>query len=126
MPPRYTLKIVTDFAASHALRGYPGDCQRLHGHNWKVEVEIYAAKLDELGMVVDFKELKHETKQIVHQLDHHYLNEIPPFDQINPTAENMAAYIYQELAKRLSQPHISIEAITLWETERASVRYSED
>jgi 6-pyruvoyltetrahydropterin/6-carboxytetrahydropterin synthase len=126
MPPRYTLKIITDFAASHSLRDYPGDCQRLHGHNWKVEVEISAGQLDALGMVLDFKALKSDTQQIVKELDHHYLNEIPPFDQINPTAENIAAFIYTELAERLSQPHISIEAITLWETERASVRYTED
>lgn len=126
MSPRYTLKIITDFAASHLLRDYPGDCCRLHGHNWKVEVEVSSDQLDELGMVIDFKVIKYETQQIIQQLDHRYLNEIPPFDRINPTAENMAAFIYRGLTERLSQPHISIEAITLWETERASVRYSED
>ncbi len=126
MPPRYTLKIVTDFAAAHSLRNYPGDCSRLHGHNWKVEAEVVASKLNEVGMGIDFKAIKTETKIIVDQLDHHYLNEIPPFDEINPTAENIAAFIYQRLSKKLNGETLRVNAITLWETERACVRYSED
>lgn len=126
MPPRYTLKIVTDFAAAHSLRNYPGDCSRLHGHNWKIEAEVVATKLDRLGIGIDFKTIKKETNALAERLDHRYLNEIPPFDEINPTAENIAAYLYQELSQKLDNETLRVGAITVWETERACVRYSED
>ncbi len=126
MAARYTLKIVTDFAAAHSLRDYPGDCRKLHGHNWKVEVEAIASELNELGMAIDFKLLKQLTKKVTDELDHRYLNEIAPFDTINPTAENLAAYIYCRLGEELHEPHVRIHAVTLWETERACVRYTEE
>ncbi len=126
MSPRYTLKVVSDFAAAHALRDYPGDCRKLHGHNWKVEVEASASELDELGMAIDFKEIKRHTKKVTDELDHQYLNDIPPFDTVNPTAENMAAYIYRRLGEELNNPRVRISAVTLWETERACVRYTEE
>ncbi|MGM0594393.1 MAG: 6-carboxytetrahydropterin synthase QueD [Pseudomonadota bacterium] len=126
MTARYTLKVVSDFASAHSLRNYPGDCRRLHGHNWKVEVEAFATELNEQGMAVDFKVIKQLAKKVTDELDHRYLNEIPPFDSINPTAENLAAYIYRRLAEELSEPHVQIHAVTLWETERACVRYTEE
>ncbi len=126
MSPRYTLKVVSDFAAAHSLRDYPGDCRKLHGHNWKVEVEASASELDELGMAIDFKAIKRHTKVVTDELDHRYLNEIPPFDELNPTAENMAAYIYRRLSDELNDPRVRISAVTLWETERACVRYTEE
>ncbi len=125
MPAIYTMKIVTDFAAAHLLRGYQGPCSRMHGHNWRVEIEVFANALDELGMGMDFKIIKHHTRQIIERLDHRNLNEIPPFDERNPTAENIAAYLYQELSRRLDNERVQVAAVTLWETERASVRYSE-
>jgi 6-pyruvoyltetrahydropterin/6-carboxytetrahydropterin synthase len=126
MPAKYTLKVVTDFAAAHALRDYDGECSRLHGHNWKVEVEVIATALNEAGMGIDFKEIKIQTKEILSRLDHRYLNEIKPFDAVNPTAENIAAYLYRRLAENLNGPRTRIGAVTLWETERACVRYTED
>lgn len=126
MTARYTLKIVTEFAAAHSLRNYPGDCHRLHGHNWKVEVEAVASELDELGMAIDFKVIKQLAKKVTDELDHRFLNEIPPFDAINPTAENLAAYIYRRLTEELNEPRVRIHAVTLWETERACVRYTEE
>lgn len=126
MAARYTLKVVTDFAAAHLLRDYPGECSRLHGHNWKVEVEVIATALDEVGMGLDFKAIKRATKEVIAALDHHHLNEIPPFDKINPTAENIAAYIHAELSRVLDGAHARVGAVTLWETERACVRYSEE
>ncbi len=125
MPATYTMRIITDFAAAHRLRGYQGACARLHGHNWKVEVEVTANALDELGMGVDFKVIKQHTRQIIERLDHRNLNEIPPFDERNPTAENIAGYLYKELSQRLDDDRVRVTAVTLWETERASVRYSE-
>lgn len=121
----YTLKIVTDFASAHTLRDYPGACSRLHGHNWKVEVEVVATQLDSVGMGVDFKEIKKATRQVTDELDHYYLNDIPPFDRVNPTAENIASYIYQAISDRLNNERIKVKAVTLWETERACVRFEQ-
>lgn len=126
MTALYTLKVVSDFASAHSLRDYPGECRRLHGHNWKLEVEVSARELDRLGMAIDFKTVKSLAKKVTDELDHRYLNEIPPFDQINPTAENMAAYIYRRLVEELNEPRVKVSAVTLWETERACVRYTEE
>lgn len=126
MAGKYTLKIVTDFASAHTLRGYPGACARMHGHNWKVEVEVQATKLDELGMGVDFKVIKTATRELAAGLDHRYLNELEPFMELNPTAENIAAYFHRELSATLNKPHLTVSAVTLWETERACVRYVEE
>jgi 6-pyruvoyltetrahydropterin/6-carboxytetrahydropterin synthase len=120
------MKIVTDFAAAHSLRHYDGDCARLHGHNWKIEVEVTANALDRVGMGVDFKVIKQHTKQLLNGLDHYNLNDLPPFDRINPTAENIAGFIYSELSKRINDERARVSSVTVWETERACVRYSED
>jgi 6-pyruvoyltetrahydropterin/6-carboxytetrahydropterin synthase len=123
---RYNLKIIADFASAHTLRGYPGACARMHGHNWKVEVEVVALRLDEVGMGLDFKIIKQATRQIAERLDHRYLNDLEPFARVNPTAENIAAYFHQELSAQLNSPAVRVHAVTLWETERACVRYVED
>src|SRR3569623_1251956 len=126
MPPRYTLKVVTDFAAAHLLRDYPGECSRLHGHNWKVEVEVIATALDDVGMGLDIKAINAAAKEIIATLDHHHLNDIPPIDKITPTAENIAALLYAEMAGVLNGARTRVGAGTVWETERACVRYSEE
>ena len=126
MTAKYSLKIVTDFAAAHLLRDYAGVCNQLHGHNWKVEVEVTSTTLDQVGMGVDFKVLKEATRAELALLDHRHLNEVAPFDTINPTAENIAAYLFQRLGERLNGATNRVSAITLWETERACVRYTED
>ena len=122
----YTLKIITDFASAHTLRDYPGACARMHGHNWKVEVEVTASELDAIGMGIDFRVIKQAARDIAERLDHRYLNDLEPFVQINPTAENIAAYFHQELSAQLNNDSIRVHAVTLWETERACVRYVED
>lgn len=125
MSGQFILRVVSDFAAAHNLREYPGDCQRLHGHNWKVEVEVAANELDDIGMVVDFKKIKQATKEVTDRLDHCHLNELEPFNRINPTAENIARTIFTELSTKVNGEQAHIEAVTVWETERASARYSE-
>ena len=125
MTAQYTLKILTDFASAHTLQNYPGACSRMHGHNWKLEVEVVAQQLDEIGMAVDFKVIRQAAKTIAAQLDHRYLNDLAPFKDINPTAENIAAYFYQALSAMLNSDHVRVEAITLWETDRACVKYRE-
>ena len=122
----YTLKILADFASAHTLRDYPGDCSRMHGHNWKIEVEVIASELNTHGMGMDFKTIKVATRKLAKTLDHRYLNDIPPFDTVNPTAENIAQYFYQNLSKTLNIDTAKISGVTLWETDRACVRYSED
>lgn len=126
MPDKYTLKIETDFASAHTLRDYPGDCSRLHGHNWKVEAEVEATRLDTTGMGIDFREIKRAAREIAARLDHQYLNDVEPFTRINPTAENLAAYFFDELSKALNRDHVRVSAVTLWETPRACVRYTRD
>jgi len=126
MAVSYQLKVVTEFASAHTLRGYPGACSRMHGHNWKVELEAIATSLDEVGMGVDFKKMKNAANEVGDEMDHRYLNDLEPFTEINPTAENIAAYMYREISKRLNSESITVSAVTLWETDRACVRYSEE
>ncbi len=97
----------------------------MHGHNWKVEAEVEASQLDDVGMAIDFKTIRQQVRELTDVLDHRYLNEIKPFDKINPTAENIAAFIFQGLSEALNNDYIRVKALTLWETERACVRYTD-
>ncbi len=126
MSSHYTLKIVTDFAAAHWLRDYPGICNQLHGHNWKIEVQVSATALDSVGMGVDFGDMKQATRSVIEGLDHRNLNDLEAFKEINPTAENIAAYLYREISRRLNRAHARVSAVTVWETERACVTYTEE
>jgi len=97
----YELTILSDFAAAHNLRGYEGECENLHGHNWKVEVMVTSKELNKIGLAVDFRVLKKMLEGILEKLDHKYLNEILPFDKENPSSENIARYIFNQFKKRL-------------------------
>ena len=125
MQSRYLLKVSTGFAAAHSLRDYPGDCSRLHGHNWKVDVEVEATALNGVGMGVDFKVIKQAARDLAATLDHRNLNDIPPFDRINPTAENIAAFFHRGLSEVLNTDTVRVMAVMLWETDSAGVRYRE-
>jgi 6-pyruvoyltetrahydropterin/6-carboxytetrahydropterin synthase len=98
----------------------------MHGHNWRVEVEVAARALDPIGMGLDFKAIRAAAKEVVAELDHRYLNDIPPFDRDNPTAENIAAHLYRRIGERLDDDRVKVAAVTLWETDRACVRYTEE
>jgi 6-pyruvoyltetrahydropterin/6-carboxytetrahydropterin synthase len=126
MAASYLLKVVTEFASAHTLRDYPGACSRMHGHNWKLELEVVASALDDVGMGIDFKQMKAAANEVGERLDHRYLNELEQFTEINPTAENIAAYMYREIAAILNSDTVRVKAVTLWETDRACVRYSEE
>ena len=121
----FVLKIVTDFASAHSLRDYPGDCSRLHGHNWQVEVMVSSQVLDESGIAIDFREIKKQTKAGVKRLDHQYLNEIKPFDVLNPTAENIAKYLFDEITILVNDENVKVKEVLIWETPRSAVTYSE-
>lgn len=126
MAALYTLKIRTEIAASHIIEGHSGKCARLHGHNWKIDVEVQTRQLDTLGMGMDFSDLKTETRAVTEPLDHRHLNDLPGFAGVNPTAENVAAYVYREVAARINRDGIRVSRVTIWETDRASVAYCED
>tara|TARA_B100001287_G_scaffold70573_1_gene58228 strand:+ start:269 stop:622 length:354 start_codon:yes stop_codon:yes gene_type:complete len=114
-----------EFSSAHILNGHKGQCKQMHGHNWKVEVEVCGNKLDNIGMVIDFKDIKKSTNNIVDELDHEFLNDLEPFKDKNPTAENIAKYIYGRLNDILSPQDVYVKSIKLWETDRSAVKYSE-
>ncbi len=122
----FELTIETHFCSAHNLRDYEGACERLHGHNWYVEVTVTAEKLDHRGISIDFKVLKKETSKVVDdRLDHRYLNEIEPFDKLNTTAENLAKYLYDELSAVINDGNLRVARVKVWETEKCSASYYE-
>ena len=123
MTKRFRLTTLLDFAAAHRLHGYDGDCAKLHGHNWKVEVQVVGDQLDDVGMVLDFKQIKRHAKAVIAELDHTYLNDHPWFQQRNPTAENLAVFLFERLSERINTDTYQVEAITVWENERNCVTY---
>jgi len=120
---RYELMIETHFAAAHSLRDYPGDCARLHGHNWRVELYVECETLDALGLAVDYKILKQELKAALKHWDHYNLNEIPPFTTLNPSSENVARVLYEEMSRRLDNARLRVCRVTIGETCTAKVTY---
>lgn len=122
----YRLKIYTHFAAAHNLINYDGDCENLHGHNWKVEVAVCARELDNSGLGIDFKILKKETKALLATLDHKYLNDLEPFVNASPSSENIARYLFCELEKTLNSDNITVDSVNVWESENACASYSRD
>ena len=120
---RFELMIETHFSAAHSLRGYPGDCARLHGHNWHVRLYVECEELDELGLGIDYKVLKKELKEALTPWDHYNLNDVPPFDVINPSSENVAAELYREMSGRLDNERLRVSRIEIAETCTARVTY---
>jgi 6-pyruvoyltetrahydropterin/6-carboxytetrahydropterin synthase len=117
----YKIKVEGDFSSAHNLRGYKGRCEELHGHNWRVEVSIEKARLDKVGMVEDFKVVKAKLFAVLDKLDHMYLNNIPYFRRVNPTSENIAKYIYDQIKKM----GLGVSSVTVWESEKSCATYYE-
>jgi 6-pyruvoyltetrahydropterin/6-carboxytetrahydropterin synthase len=117
----YKIKVEGNFSSAHNLRGYKGKCESLHGHNWKIEASVASDKVDDVGMVMDFTELKRDLFKILEKLDHKYLNSLTPFKKINPTSENIACYIYTELKKNIP----ATSSVTVWENVFSSATYEE-
>ena len=113
------------FAAGHALRNYKGKCENVHGHNFKVQVRLEGQKLDEAGLLVDFIDVKTSLRGVIERLDHQFLNEVPPFDVKNPSAENIAEYFYLELTKTLAAAPVPvrISEVRVWETDIQSASF---
>ena len=112
----YKLTIRTSFAAAHNLINYQGDCENLHGHNWKVDLTVLARELDKAGLGIDFKVLK---------LDHKYLNDNPAFSTVSPSSEHISRYLYQRISDRINSDVIKVDSVTVWESDNASACYYE-
>jgi 6-pyruvoyltetrahydropterin/6-carboxytetrahydropterin synthase len=124
----YEVTVEDSFAAGHYLRNYRGKCENPHGHNYKVRVTLRGAELDKAGLLLDFKDLKEMMKQVIDRLDHQMLNEIEPFTALNPSAENLARYFYDQASARLkslTQGRVAVSDVTIWETDSTTARYSE-
>lgn len=120
----FELIVETDFSSAHNLREYKGQCERLHGHNWKVQVVLKSEKLNTLGMVMDFRDVKIVVEDVINKFDHTYLNELPAFKVLNPTTENLSKVLYDELKNRLPVG-IAVSKVTTWESDRCGAVYYE-
>jgi len=119
----FEVSIDYSFAAGHALRNYKGKCENVHGHNYKVRVTVQGERLDSTGLLIDFVDLRQAVKVIVHRLDHQFLNDITPFDRVNPSAENIARYFSQELEPQVQQNGARLQSVTVWETDNSFATY---
>jgi len=121
----FELKVVADFAAAHQLRNFQGNCEKLHGHNWKVEVTLCGEKLNKAGLLMDFREIKDATDRVLKELDHSFLNDLPPFKHESPSSENIAAYLYEKLSNELNTGDRRVSKVTAWESDSACASYAE-
>jgi 6-pyruvoyltetrahydropterin/6-carboxytetrahydropterin synthase len=121
----FDLMIESQFAAAHQLRGYKGKCEDLHGHNWRVQVTVSSETLNDIGMAIDFHELKEISGEVILSLDHVFLNDVFPFTEINPSSENIARWIYDSIKKKLKKKGCNISSVTVWENETSSATYYE-
>ncbi len=122
----YQISVEQHFDASHFLRGYQGKCEALHGHRFRVVIKIKASRVDDIGIAYDFIELKQHLGDILVRFDHTCLNDLPPFDKINPSSENIAATIYNKLKPKLAGVPVSLSGVEVWESPQSGVTYSPD
>lgn len=118
----YSLSVKDHFDAAHMLHGYPGECAGLHGHTWDVEVTVEGAVLDDVGIVYDFKRLKEDLAAALSRFDHRCINEVTPFDSLNPTAENLARVLHDDLSARVGDG-VTVVEIVVWESPVARIAY---
>jgi 6-pyruvoyltetrahydropterin/6-carboxytetrahydropterin synthase len=120
----FEVAVEHSFAAAHFLRDYHGKCERLHGHNYKVQVRVEGPELDTSGMLVDFVELKQLVRHATERLDHQFLNEMAPFDVVNPSAENIARYLFEEISSGLKNDRgAGLSEVKVWETDKQYACY---
>jgi 6-pyruvoyltetrahydropterin/6-carboxytetrahydropterin synthase len=121
----FQVSVEETFSAGHALRGYKGKCENPHGHNYRVQVTLEGPQLDHIGLLIDFTQLKHVVRNIIGRLDHQFINDLEPFTTVNPSAENMAKYFYEEITSQLQAlpAGARIKDVVIWETDTAKARY---
>ena len=122
----YQISVEQHFDAAHFLRGYQGKCEALHGHRFRVVTKIKASKVNDIGIAYDFTELKQHLSDILARFDHTCLNDLSPFDKINPSSENIAVTIYDELKLKLVSASVSLSGVEVWESPQSGVAYSPD
>lgn len=122
----YELTVEVSFAAAHQLRGYKGNCENIHGHNWRVQINVVAEVLNEIDIAMDFRELKKIATEVVSPLDHVLLNDVFPFTEKNPSSENISKWIFDSLKKKINSGFLRVTAVTVWESDTASASYYED
>jgi 6-pyruvoyltetrahydropterin/6-carboxytetrahydropterin synthase len=122
----YELKIITSFSAAHRLENFYGKCEALHGHNWKVEVFLVGKELDEAGLLMDFGAVKARTRELLEEIDHKYLNELPAFSHQNPSSENLASHLFQRLAAVLNRADVKVSRVNVWESDTSCASYYPD
>ena len=122
----YEVSIEQHFDAAHFLRGYQGKCEALHGHRFRVVVKIKSSVVNDIGIAYDFVELKQHLKDILAKFDHTCLNDVPPFDKINPSSENIASTIYNELQPKLAEAPVSLSTVEVWESPQTGASYTPD
>lgn len=120
---RYEVMVAEEISAAHQLNNYHGNCANIHGHTWRIELYISGNKLDEIGMLIDFRQAKSVLSEVIKRFDHQFINSIDPFNQINPTAENLASYVYNQV--KLLLPDYNITKVKVWESSSSCVCYSE-
>ena len=124
----FEVTVEETFAAGHYLRDYKGKCEKPHGHNYKIRLTLAGAELDKAGLLLDFKDLRDVMKRVIERLDHQMINEIEPFTTINPSAENLAKYFYDESnvrLQRVSAGRVRVKDVTVFETDTTTAKYSE-
>ena len=126
MPGIYEIVVQSHFSAAHSLKGYVGDCARIHGHNWAIEVYVRCRGLNDIGIGIDFRDIKQGVEAVLEELDHTHLNDLPPFRDRNPTSENIAHYLYKELGARLNTEAVAVSRIKVSETPGAGAIYWEE
>lgn len=119
----FEVYVKTHFSAAHRLDGYPGDCAKTHGHNWIVEAYVKCSKLDNIGIGIDFRDIKQAMKEILSKLDHCDLNMVGPFQTMNPTSENIAKFLYHALSKKLNSANVKVSKIKVCEVPGAGACY---
>jgi 6-pyruvoyltetrahydropterin/6-carboxytetrahydropterin synthase len=122
----YEVKIITQFSAAHRLENFYGKCEALHGHNWKVEVILAGEHLDGAGLLRDFGQVKARTRELLEELDHKYLNDLPAFQNQNPSSENLARHLFQRLAAVLNQDGVKVRRVNVWESDTSCASYFQD
>lgn len=121
----FDLTIESQFSSAHQLRGYKGKCEAMHGHNWRVQVTVSSDRLNDIGIVEDFHDLKTMTQEVLSSLDHVFLNDVFPFTEINPSSENIAKWVYESVKKKMNKKTYNLSSVTVWENETSSATYYE-
>lgn len=120
----FEVSVEQTFAAGHALRNYHGKCENVHGHNYRVQITVSGERLDNTGLLVDFLELKRLMGTVVDYLDHQFINDLPPFDSLNPSAENLAKYFHDRMSEGLGREKpVRISQVKIWETDTSAAVY---